>query len=338
MARQEISEKTFIEILEEAKGRLLKAGLKTIKSGEEFEAILYNVIKDICAAKGVRDVARTSRHAFPDVYIWPFGVEAKYTVGDSWSTTGNSIVETTKKEGLKRIYIFFYRQGKKGKSDIMFRPYEECLSDIVVTHSPRYKINMELTKDESIFKKMGISYEEFCQKDTIEAAKDYYRSILKKGEELWWVDTGVSPIIRNISDLEEDLQERFKVEVMVRFPEVFSSSNRKYIKPALYLLQEYQATCSSFRDLFTAGGQMEIKLPNDKTAKIPKILYQLYANAKAIKRILADADRDELANAWGVKLKKSDDAEERWLNLVNKCGELKKSEVALIYKAGLRAL
>lgn len=336
MARQEISEKTFIEILEEAKDNLLKAGLKPIKSGEEFEAILYNAIKDICAAKGVRDIARTGRHAFPDIYIWPFGIEAKYTVGDSWSTTGNSIVETTKKEGLKRIYIFFYRQGKKSKSDIMFRPYEECLSDIVVTHSPRYKINMELTKDESIFKKMGISYEEFCQKDTIELAKDYYRGILKKGEELWWVDTGVSPIIRSVSDLDEDSQERFKVEVMVRFPEVFSSSNRKYIKPALYLLQEYQATCSSFRDLFTAGGQMEIKLTDGKTIKVPKILYQLYDNAKAIKKNLAGADRDELANAWGIKLKKSDDTEEVWLGLVDKLSGLKKSEAALIYKAGLR--
>jgi len=336
MARQEISEKTFIGILEEAKVQLLKSELKIIKSGEEFEAILYNVIKEICAAQGIRDVARTSKHAFPDIYIWPFGIEAKCTVGDSWVTTGNSIVETTKKEGLKRIYIFFCKQGKNGKSDIMFRSYERCLSDIVVTHSPRYKINMELTKDESIFKKMGIPYEAFCQKDTIEAAKDYYRSILKKGEELWWVDTGVTPIIRNISDLDEDLQGRFKVEVMARFPEVFSSSNRKYIKPALHLLQEYQATCSSLRDLFTAGGQMEIKLINGKTIKVPKIFYHLHNNAKALRRILTDTDRDELASVWGIKLKKSDTVEEAWLNLVDREGGLKKGEAELIYKTGLR--
>jgi len=251
MLRKEISEKIFIEILEEAKACLLKAGLKTIKSGEEFETILYGVIADICAMKGIRDVARTGKHAFPDIYIWPFGIEVKCTIGDSWVTTGNSIVETTKKEGLKRIYIFFYKQGKKTKSDIMFRSYEECLSDIVVTHSPRYKINMELTEKDSIFRKIGIPYAKFCQKDTIKIAKDYYKSILKKGEELWWIEAGVTPIIKNVSDLDEDLLERFKVEVMVRFPEVFSSSNRKYIKPALYLLQEYQATCSSLRDLFT---------------------------------------------------------------------------------------
>jgi len=337
MPRQGIPEKIFIEILTEAKSRLLQTGVKNIKSGEEFEAVLHGVIKGICAEKSIRDVARTSPHAFPDIYIWPFGVEAKFTVGDTWVTTGNSITEATRVKDLKRIYMFFCKQGKAGKSDIMFRPYEECLSDIVVTHSPRYKINMTLSKDENIFRKMGTTYEAFYQKDTINAAKDYYRSILKKGEELWWIDSGVIPIIKNVSDLDEDAQARFKVEVMVRFPEVFSVSNRKYIKPALYLLQEYQATCSSFRDLFTAGGQVKLKIIKDKPALFPKIFYHLYSNAKAIQRLLMEMSRDELASAWGMKIKKSDDIEGAWLHLVDKQGSLKKGTAALIYKAGLRA-
>jgi len=336
MPRQEISEKTFIEILEEAKSRLLDTGLKNIKSGDEFETVLYDVIKNICLEKGIKEYLRTGKHAFPDICIWPYGIEAKFTAGDAWITTGNSITEATKIKDLKKVYIFFGKQGKAGKSDIMFKPYEECLSDIVVTHSPRYKINMELPKGENIFDKMGTTYEAFCQEDTIKVAKDYYRSILKKGEELWWIDSGVTPIIKNISDLDDASQERFKVEVMARFPEVFSASNRKYIKPALYLLQEYQATCSSLRDLFTAGGQVALKLLNGKTKKVPKILYHLYDNAKAIRKILTDADRDELSNTWGVKIKKSDDIIAIWLHLVDKYGKLKKGTAISIYETGLR--
>ncbi|MFA5340040.1 MAG: hypothetical protein WC317_07850 [Candidatus Omnitrophota bacterium] len=335
--RKVISEGTFIEILEEAKIRLLKDGLRNINSGDEFEAILYGVIKAICAERSIRDHLWTGKHSFPDIYIWPFGIEAKFTAGDAWVTTGNSITEATKIKDLRQVYIFFGKKGKKNKSDIMFRLYEDCLSDIVVTHSPRYKINMELPKGDNIFGKMGTTYGAFCQGDTIKTAKEYYRSILKKGEELWWIDSGVMPIIKHISELDDVSQERFIVEVMVRFPEVFSTSNRKYIKPSLYLLQEYQATCSSFRDLFTAGGQMSLRLLNGKTIKVPKILYNLYINAKAIKKILTDVNRDELTSAWCVKVSKSADIEEVWLGLVDKQGNLNKGEASLIYAAGLRA-
>jgi len=36
------------------------------------------------------------------------------------------------------------------------RKYEECLFDVAITHSPRYLIDMEIGKDESIFAKIGI--------------------------------------------------------------------------------------------------------------------------------------------------------------------------------------
>ena len=43
--------------------------------------------------------------------------------------------------------------GKLGGKTAEFkcRPYEDCLSDIAVTHSPRYLINMELTKEQDYF-------------------------------------------------------------------------------------------------------------------------------------------------------------------------------------------
>ena len=335
-----ISKQVFIEILEEAKSRLLSIkGLKKIKSGDEFEALLFSVIKEICAERKIRDVRRTGKQTFPDIVIWPFGVEAKTTVSDTWISTGNSIVETTRVPDLKEIFIFFLKQGKKTPTDIRFKSYEECLSDIVVTHSPRYKLDMNLEKNKNIFKKMGIDYETFSQSDSIKLAKEYYRRILRKGEELWWIDqqydVGVTPIIKNFGDLEKKTQEAFKIEAIVLFPEIFSASNQKYVKASFYLLRKYQSTCSSFRDLFSAGGQETIKVGSRKT-KIPKIHYNLYLNATKIKEQLSEADKDEVYRIWNLKLSSKSDIEKDWLKLLDKLSDLKHPKASEIYKAGLR--
>ncbi|MBU1007176.1 MAG: hypothetical protein KKH08_06285 [Candidatus Omnitrophica bacterium] len=340
--RKGIDKKVFFNILGESKNRLLsiKGGLKKIKSGDEFEAMLFQVIQEICAELKIRDVMRTGKQTFPDIIIWPYGIEAKSTISDSWISTGNSIVETTRVKDLEEIYIYFLKQGNKNQSDIRFRSYEECLSDIVVTHSPRYKIDMGLSPDDNIFKKMGTDYKTFSQSDSIKIAKDYYRGILKEGEELWWIDqqddVGMAPIIKNFGDLEKETQEQFKAEAMVFFPEVFSNSNRKYIKAALHLLRKYQATCSSLRDLFTSGGQ-EIIIMRGKNVKISKILYNLYLNAKQINYILKSRDNEELSRMWGIRISKGKTTEEIWLVLLKEKSETKDMDPCEIYKEGLRA-
>lgn len=338
MPEQEISEAKFIDILEEAKKRLLSAGLKSIESGEDFEDFAYDFIGAICDESGVPDYGKTGKHSFPDIYIGPFGVEAKFTIGDSWITTGNSVTEATRKTGLKKIYVFFGKRGKNGASDIKFRPYEECVFDIAVTHSPRYKLNIELGKDANIFTKMGMDYEQFCKDNPVKLVKNYYRkNILKKGEELWWLDADTAPVIKNFRALDKDSRRNFMIETMVLYPEVFSRSQIKYGRPALYLLTEYQAQYNSFRDIFTASGQMSITVSGGKTVRVSKILYHLYNNAKAIQRLFQEMDKDELVSSWDVQITKSDDIEEEWLDLVNKYSKLRKGQASLIYKAGLRA-
>ena len=44
------------------------------------------------------------------------------------------------------------------------RAYEECLSEVVVTHSPRYLIDMNLEKGKTIFDKINISYDTLRKK------------------------------------------------------------------------------------------------------------------------------------------------------------------------------
>lgn len=336
-----IKKEEFIKILNGTRDCLLsiKGGLKQIKSGLEFEALLCDVMKEVCAGMNIRGVIRTEKQSFPDIVIRPYGVEAKTTISDSWVSTGNSIVETTRVTGLKEIYVFFLKQGKKAPSDIRFKPYEECLSDIVVTHSPRYKINMELNSGETIFEKMGIDYDTFNTSDSIQLTKEYYRSALKEGEELWWIDqqddVGITPIIKNFGDLDREIQELFKIESMVYFPKIFSTYNRKYIKPALHLLQKYQVTCSSLRDLFSAGGQKTITVKS-KNIEIPKIYYNLFLNAKKIRALLNDADGAEMSRIWNIRFPKKQKVEELWLTLLDKYSALKQVKASVVYKEGLR--
>ena len=44
------------------------------------------------------------------------------------------------------------------------RPYEECLSEVVVTHSPRYLIDMNLAIGKTIFDKIKTPYNELRKK------------------------------------------------------------------------------------------------------------------------------------------------------------------------------
>ena len=69
--------------------------------------------------------------------------------------------------------------GKLGGTPPEFKckPYQDCLYDIAVTHSPRYLINMELEKNETIFSKMGTTYDDLrTSPDSIEQVRNYYRN------------------------------------------------------------------------------------------------------------------------------------------------------------------
>src|SRR5699024_13488 len=101
---------------------------------------------------------------------------------------GSSIVESTRVDDIEKIYLLF---GKLSNPiEFKAKAYEDCLSDIVVTHSPRYKINMELDDGETIFDKLEVGYDELRNREnSIGIVKDYYRRYRKEGEILWWIDS-----------------------------------------------------------------------------------------------------------------------------------------------------
>ncbi|MEA2088273.1 MAG: hypothetical protein U9O55_00300 [Patescibacteria group bacterium] len=299
------TEEEFIALLEKSKILLLKylTREKNI-SPTYFETIVFEKMTEAAEKtifKGT--IQQTGTHAFPDIVAnGYFGVEVKMTVNNHWTSTGNSVLESSRIEAVEKIYIMFGKFG--GKLNIRYRLYQKCLPEISVTHSPRYRINMDLSDGQSIFDKMGVDYDTLRKSDdTINTVKNYYRTQLKDGEELWWIDPEqdktVSPVIKPFRGLSEKEKENFIVEAMILFPEMFGNSTTKFERAAAYLITEYNAVSANLRDVFTAGGQMEIKIKRKKII-VPKIYYNMIVRAKAIKKKIDELPEDFFKHYWRI--------------------------------------
>lgn len=322
IAKPNVKENDFIALLEKSKKLILVfAASKKSISPLYFETIVFEQTCE--AAKNTifeGKVKQTGAHDFPDIIANKFfGIEVKMTTSNHWTSTGNSILESSRIEDVERIYIMFGKLG--GKFDIRYRLYQECLPEISVTHSPRYRINMDLPLGKSIFDKIGIDYDTL-RKDTnsIQIIKNYYRSQLKDGEGLWWIDQdsddkSVSPIIKPFRRLANEEKENFIVEAMILFPEIFGKGNTKFERAATYLISEYNAVSASLRDSFSAGGKVKLKVKR-KTITVPQLALGLYSKAKLINQKLKTMDAETLAFYW--KSKKLDrNRLKQWKKLLN---------------------
>ena len=281
--KENISEKDFIGLLEKTKETILGPRLPQLKGigPDKFEDLVFEAMKDSAIGTTFEGLLiHTNLYDFPDIIAKKyFGAEVKVTVSDKWVSTGNSILEATRDKNVKKIFIFFGKLG--GTPDIKFRNYSECLYGVGVTHSPRYKINMELPAGQSIFDKIGVEYDDLRRNNPIAQIKAYYRAQLKEGDELWWIDqqiedTASSPVIRSFNNLSEEEQRRFVVETMIFFPEIFSKNKpkSKFERAAAYLVTRHNAISASFRDKFTAGGAVKINI-GTKTFITPHIMGKL---------------------------------------------------------------
>jgi hypothetical protein len=263
---------------------------------------------------------------FPDIITdpekYPFGVEVKTTKQDHWTTTGNSVLESTRVEGIERIYILF---GKLvDPVDFLFRQYEECILAVAVTHSPRYMIDMTLKEGQTIFDKLKIPYDELRKKaDPISSIKDYYRKNLRPGESLWWLESPIEPqatnlVIRMWSSLGGDDKEKLKIMGMALFPEIFSASNSyKYARFAAWLATKHAILNPSLRDPYSAGGQVPIKV-NNQTYRMPKIIENLRRRVPEIIKYLTDPfNISDIEECWQRKVDQNTIIAE-WIFLVKR--------------------
>lgn len=255
--------------------------------------------------------------SFPDIIANNYyGVEVKTTVKNHWKTTGNSVLETTRREDIEKIFLLF---GKLGDPvEFRCRAYEECLSEVVVTHSPRYLIDMNLASDKTIFDKIKIPYNEL-RKETnpIKSIVKYYKSLLKPGEELWWIDPSnpepVNMVIRLWNNLTIAEKNSYIIKSLVYFPELIGKSSSKFNRVSIWLSTSQGIVCPNVRDLYTAGGRTDLVIENKLYKNVPRIFQKIYEKRKDIYVALQDSDNEELAQYWG--LGKIDDRFEAWLKI-----------------------
>lgn len=268
-------------------------------SSSDLEIVTEQILKDIAPSTPFRkeEIKLVAGHSFPDIMSEKYyGVEVKSTKEDKWTSTGSSIVETTRDRYVENIYMLF---GKLGGNPPAFkcRPYQDCLSNIAVTHSPRYIIDMEIKekRSQTIFDKLNVTYDKFSQDENkIEIVRDYYiRQSREEGkhEMPWWVgkktiETGDNddiPAIQLMNNKTADEIKWLKAEMVILFPQVINSD---YSEAALWLCTHRYLLSLNLRDLFSAGGQWNCLNGRKLSTPLPAVFGKLMEIAPIVKKIL----------------------------------------------------
>ncbi len=303
---KKLMEKTDIFLNSDAKKR---SGYYKSHTAQKLE-------KDVCYAlnecsKGTQfygTIELVSGSSFPDIVADNlYGVEVKSTEKNHWTSTGSSILESTRVTTVERIYMTF---GKLGGNPVEFksRPYEECLSEIAVTHYPRYKIDMNLKNGETIFDKMGTTYDELRKlKNPVAPVAKYYKSRLNDGETLWWApdsvdkENGMTFSAKLLSNCDLETRNILTAKMLVLFPELCKEkSNSKYERAALWLVSSNGITTSNLRDFFSSGGQEEMKTMGGVIIKMPAIFRRIKNLKDLICNIINEADISTLSRSWNI--------------------------------------
>ncbi len=298
------------------------------KDNARYLGLLGNKLEDVVAdimkyhAKNTPfegTIELVSGLKFPDIVAKSYyGVEVKTTKNNHWTTIGNSVLESTRVDGVERIFMLFGKMINPIK--FKCRPYEECLSSVVVTHSPRYFINMDLEKGQTIFDKLDLPYDELRRlNNPIKPITDYYRQFLKPGEEIWWLDQdepkSANIIIQLWNNLSIAQRKHYMLKAMILFPEIFSNRPDKFNRVAVWLVNSESVVCPNIRDVFTAGGQGTVFFNNEIFSNIPQIVVKLTNSIEEIKDLLLSIDKYELELFWQMPV---NDKFHDWIGLVSK--------------------
>jgi hypothetical protein len=272
--------------------------------GRNLEPYVRDVMTDLAVGTVFENsIELIGGQKFPDIVAKKYyGIEVKTTTQNHWKTTGNSVLEGTRVDSVERIFMLFAKLA----SPIEFRcrPYEEVLSEVVVTHSPRYLIDMNLEKGNTIFDKIKTPYDSLRKNENpIRPIVDYYKSKLKPGEELWWMDAENDSKPSNIvikiwNNLSLKEKQELKNRAMVYFPELFGNKGDKFGRLAIWLVTREAVICPNVRDLFTAGGKRDYTVGNKIYPKVPRIFLNLFDNIPTIVETIMQTSAFELSEYW----------------------------------------
>ena len=277
-------------------------------SASDLEVSSLLTIKEACQNTPFNsdEVKLISGQRFPDIIADKYyGIEVKSTKSDSWTSTGSSIVESTRDSNVESLYMLF---GKLGGAvpEFMCRPYEDVLYDIAVTHSPRYLINMEIERKETIFSKMGTTYDDFRKADdSIAKVRKYYRDKAlqeRKIEMPWWItsdnaDKAQSFNIKLWNSLNASEKRELQIKCMILFPEALNpaSSKTKYNNTSLWLCSYNQVVNPNIRDMYSAGGSITHVNGKKLCKPVAQVYNRIVDCAEEIKALLTHPTSEMMA-------------------------------------------
>lgn len=304
--------------------------------GKMMERLVFEELVELAVGtifEGTVRLVRSTR-SFPDILIGDsFGVEVK-TSRSGWRSLGSSIMESTRISGVDHIAMFF---GKMSPGDVEFhaRPYEQCMSEIGVTHSPRYDIDMTLGEGDTIFEKMEMPYDEFRNHpEPVEILKSYYRPLLSEGQTLWWMgndEVAAPPVLTMWNALERDVEEYFTARGFALFPELIAGDTKtKYTRMVFWLVTNHGIINHALRDKYSGGGRKDFVVNGVEYQDRPKVLYILNSKKDLVRHSILQADPEELREYWMEEyIHDGDERLRQWINLVALQGDV---EIPLLYE------
>lgn len=275
------------------------------RGGVDFEKDVYDFVNN--NAKNTvfeGNVELISGQRFPDIVAYvnqneAYGLEVKTTKSNKWKTTGSSIFEGTRVDNIQNIHLLF---GKLSDPiEFRCRKYEACLYDVAITHSPRYLIDMDITKQESIFSKVGIQYNELRKlNNPFKPIKRFMRERLKEGEDLWWIGDNENTIdlgIKHWSNLSSEQKNELSTLALAYFPILLSEDPQKYLRLSTWLVSRFGVVNHALRDTFTAGGKIKIQ-----GVMFPQIFKYI---ADDLNNIITNVDKiqkDDISYYWKIDM------------------------------------
>lgn len=256
-----------VELLQSIPSEDLKS-----KQGSDFERVLQENLQEAINIIGYNNVIKVelvSGHRYPDIVVHThdelLGIEVKTSRNKGWSTLGGSIFESTRVKGVEDIVLFFTNFNDLTNIEFRFAWMEDCISDVVITHKPRYAINMDI--EDTFFERSGVEYKELQNNDKpFSLIRDYLKSRHGKSSDLWWVDEteennidNLGPqSIRRFSTLDKDEKIKINAQLCIIFTEFLSDhAKTKYERITLFLISKLGLINSSIRDSFSASGQYD---------------------------------------------------------------------------------
>ena len=276
------------------------------KSGEAFEPCVKRAVERALAARGLPDRVdyTPGGHGFPDFVLEGpegnrFGIEVKSSSGPGkgWRINGNSVQGSTRVPGLLQTVIVFGKV-RGAESEFRARDYAASVANVMVTHSPRYLIDLDVPEGESFFDQSHLSYAELNRSEhPIRAITDYF---LRQGQQAWWLAESTPAAIQMMGSLSDSRRRALLGYGLAHFPEIFSNSRTKFYRYMSWLASEKSVVDASLRDRFTAGGRADVVLAEKTYPRLPRIFTNLHLYRQEVLRELTEAEAEGLEADWGV--------------------------------------